>query len=47
MTSLGRQFDFHDGIYHIGHRNIDNRQRNIVFTTFGRSKYTEKLRVSV
>ena len=28
--ALGRQFDFHDVIYHIRHCYIDNRQRNMV-----------------
>ena len=38
MTSFGRQFDFHDVIYHIRHCNVDNRWRNAVFTSIGRSK---------
>ena len=33
VTSFGRQFDFHDVIYH-------NRRRNVNFTTIGRSKRT-------
>ena len=33
VTSFGRQFDFHDVIYH-------NRRRNVYFTTSGRSKRT-------
>ena len=32
MTSFGRQFDFHDVIYHIQHCNVDNRRRNVVLT---------------
>ena len=46
MTSFGRQFDFHDAIYHIQHCNVDNRQCNVVFTTIGRSKRS-KILVSV
>ena len=38
VTSFGRQFDFHDVIYHIQPCNIDNRWHNIVFTTNGRYK---------
>ena len=32
-TSFGRQFDFHDVIYHKRHCNVDNRRRNVAFTT--------------
>ena len=42
MTSFGSQFGFHDVIYHKRHRNVDNRRRNVVFTTTWRSKYTLK-----
>ena len=35
VRSFGRQFDFHDVIYH-------NRRRNVDFTTIGRSKRTWK-----
>ena len=38
MTSFGRQFDFNDVTYHIGHSNVDTRRGNVVFTTFVRSK---------
>ena len=38
VTSFGRQFDFNDVTYHIGHCNVDTRQGNVVFTTFVRSK---------
>ena len=38
MTSFGRQFDFNDVTYHIGHCNVDTRRGNVVFTTFVRSK---------
>ena len=38
--SFGRQVDFHDVIYHIQPRNVDNRRRNVVFTTNVRSKRT-------
>ena len=31
VKSFGRQFDFHDVIYHIWHCNIDNRRCNVVF----------------
>ena len=34
MTSFGRQFDFNDVTYHIGHCNVDTRRGNVVFTTF-------------
>ena len=40
VTSFSRQIDFHDVIYHIRHCNVDNRRRNVVFTTTGRSKRT-------
>ena len=30
VTSFGRQFDFHDVIYHKRHCNVDNRRRNVV-----------------
>ena len=33
MTSFGRQFKFHDVIYHKPHCNVDNRRHNVVFTT--------------
>ena len=33
MTSFGRQFDFHDVIYHIQSCNVDNRRRNVISTT--------------
>ena len=33
VTSFGRQFDFHDIIYHKRNCNVDNRRRNVVFTT--------------
>ena len=42
MTSFGRQFYFHDVIYHLWHCNADNRRRNVVFTTTWRSKCTQK-----
>ena len=29
---IGRQFDFHDVIYHKRHCNVDNGRRNVVFT---------------
>ena len=38
MKSFGRQFDFNDGTYPIGHCNVDTRRGNVVFTTFVRSK---------
>ena len=31
MTSFGRQFNFHDVIYHMWHCNVDNRRRYVVF----------------
>ena len=40
MSLFGRQFDFHDVIYHVQPCNVDNRQHNIVFTTGGHSKRT-------
>ena len=33
VTSFGRQFKFHDVIYHIRHCDVDNRQCNVVFIT--------------
>ena len=33
-----RLFDFHDVIYHMQHCIVDNRQRNVVFTTTLRSE---------
>ena len=38
VASFGRQFDFNDVTYHIGHCNVDTRPGNVVFTTFVRSK---------
>ena len=38
VTSFGRQFDFNDVTYHIGHCNVDTRRGNVVFTTSVRSK---------
>ena len=38
MTSFGRQFDFNDVTYHIGHCNVDTRRGNVVLTIFVRSK---------
>ena len=38
MTSFGRQFDFNDVTYHIGHCNVDTRRDDVVLTTFVRSK---------
>ena len=38
VTSFGRQFDFNDVTYHIGHCNADTRRSNVVFTIFVRSK---------
>ena len=35
MTAIGRQFDFHDVIYNIQPCNVDNRWRNVAFTTNG------------
>ena len=40
VTPFGRQLDFHDVIYNIRHYNVDNRRRNVAFTTIGRSKCT-------
>ena len=40
ITLFGRQFDLHDVIYRKRHCNVDNRQRNVVFTTTLRSKCT-------
>ena len=40
VTSFGRQFDFHDVIYHKRHCNVDNRRCSVVFTTTRRLKYT-------
>ena len=40
VTSFGRQFEFHDVIYHKRHCNVENRRHNVVFTSTWRSKYT-------
>ena len=40
VMSFVCQFDFHDIIYPKRHCNVDNRRRNVVFTTVGRSKKT-------
>ena len=42
MTSFGRQFDFHDVIYHIQPCDIDNTLDNIVFTTNEHSNFMKK-----
>ena len=38
VASFGRQFEFHDVIFHIELYNVGNRRRNVVFTANGRSK---------
>ena len=50
LTSFGHQFDFHDVIYLIQPCNVDNKQRDVVFTTDGRSKrikYVRKICIPV
>ena len=38
MSSFGRQFDYHDAIYQVQPCYVDNRRRNVDFTTNGLSK---------
>ena len=58
MTSFGRQFDFHDVIFHKQHCNVNNRRRNVVLqlldvenlrknTRFSLNKSCGKFRQSV